>query len=105
MNVSDLMSEYESEFVACDEFARTAAERHDDAVLKIGRLNHGPNPVHCYVYLADEDVTLDPTLSQFDAYCGILQNDWFIGDDHPHVTEVAEAETVDEFDAALEAEA
>jgi hypothetical protein len=105
MNVSDLLSEYEAEFVACDEFARAAAERHEDAVLKIGRLDHGPNPIHCYVYLADEGVTLDPTLSQFDAYSPTLQNDWFVGDDHPSVTEVASAETVHEFDTALEGQA
>ena len=84
--------EWANEYIVCNEFAVAYKRVHENAVLKVGETTEGD--LHCYVYDPDTDRTLDATLSQFEIYGPQYQDDWWSGDDHPHVEEVAEYDDI-----------
>lgn len=70
---------------ACNVFAWNYVEAHDNAVVKVGETDKRgvQAQMHCYVYDADKDLTIDATLSQFDG----LEDAYWNGDEHPHCRE------------------
>lgn len=82
-------------FMVCNEFAVAYKRANENAVLKYGETANGD--LHAYVYDPDKDRTLDATLSQFEIYGPQYQDDWFVGDEHPHVDELAEFDDIVEF--------
>lgn len=65
----------------CNGFAWAYAADHNEAVVKVGEMENGRE--HCWVYDASLDLTIDPTLGQFD---GMAPGYWE-GDEHPHCLE------------------
>jgi len=101
MKLTEILSEYEDRFTVCGEFARTYHEENDNVVLKVG-LVEGQD-VHCYVYDKDLDVTIDATLEQFSAYNPAeYQNDFWMGDNHPHLEEMGESEDAEEYEEIVD---
>jgi hypothetical protein len=95
-NNEKTFDEWSDEYMVCNEFAVAYKRANPNAVIKYGEIDEGD--LHCYVYDPEKDRTLDPTLSQFSAYNpDKYQDDWFIGDKHPHVDEVAEFDDIVEF--------
>lgn len=74
--------DWATEYMVCTEFAAAYKRANPQAVIKYGAVDGNE---HCWVYDPDADRTLDATLGQF---LGLpLEDDWFIGDDHPHAEE------------------
>lgn len=97
------MQDFESwadDYMVCNEFAVAYKRDNPHAVLKVGKIDEGD--VHCYIYDPEIGKTIDPTLEQFRAYNGHkYQNDWFCGDQHPHVDETDEFDDIVEFVAEV----
>lgn len=88
--------DWATDFVVCNEFAVAYKRANENAVIKYGETAEGD--LHAYVYDPDKDETIDATLGQFEAYNPAeYQDDWFIGDDHPHVDELAAFDDIVEF--------
>lgn len=87
------MERWEAEYQVCNEFAVAYKEENPHAEICWG-FHEGNDDWHAYIYDPELDVTLDPTQSQFNAYnpCEYV-NDWYIGDNHPHVEEQGRVET------------
>ena len=81
-----------TEYMVCTEFAAAYKRENEDAVIKFGTVDGND---HCWVYDAAEDKTIDATLSQFLSLP--FDDDWFMGDEHPHAEEVEEFDNVEEF--------
>lgn len=95
MTQDKTFTEWASEFMVCNEFAVAYKRENENAVIKVGVTDDGDE--HCYVYDPDKDRTIDATLSQFEIYGPQYQDDWWIGDDHPHVEETGEFDDILEF--------
>ena len=81
-----------TEYMVCTEFAAAYKRENEDALIKFGTVDGND---HCWVYDAAEDKTIDATLSQFLSLP--FDDDWFMGDEHPHAEEVEEFDSVEEF--------
>ena len=75
----------------CNGFAWKYVENNPNAVVKVGETTTGGE--HCYVYDPALNLTIDPTLGQFDG----LEDGYWEGDEHPFIDEVWE--TWDDKDA------
>lgn len=78
----DELDDYITQADTCNGFAFWYAENHEDAVVKDAFVEGGD--AHCYVYDAERDVTIDPTLGQFS---GKPRAGAWDGDHHPYVAE------------------
>jgi len=82
--------------MVCNEFAVAYKRENAQAQIIHGKTERGDE--HTYIYDPEQDRTLDATLSQFAPYNAVkYQDDWWPGDDHPHVDEIARYDDILEF--------
>lgn len=62
----------------CNGFAWSYIKNNPNAVVKVGEMENGEE--HCWVYDPALNLTIDPTLGQFDD----LEDGYWEGVEHPH---------------------
>ena len=75
---------------ACNWFSWSYVSNNPNAVVRVGETTTGN--IHCFVYDPALNLTIDPTLSQFNG----LEDGYWEGDEHPHMAEVWETWESDE---------
>lgn len=71
----------------CNGFAFDYIESHENAVVKDALIEAPNESEHCFVFDADLNATIDPTLGQFD---GCPDGGVWEGDHHPYAAEFEE---------------
>lgn len=79
---------------SCNGFAWAYVKENPEAVVKVGEMEGGSE--HCWVFDPGLNLTIDPTLGQFDG----LEDGYWEGEEHPHCYE--EWETWDDKEAFAE---
>lgn len=95
------MSKRGDTYFSCDEFAIAYKEAHPEAHIKYGYVDYSDTTEygdatddHAWIYDPELDVTLDPTLEQFEVHHPRYQSNWWRGDDHPHAVEEGTCDSV-----------
>lgn len=83
---------WSEDYMVCTEFAAAYKRENENAVIKFGSVDGND---HCWVYDPDADKTIDATLSQFLSLP--FEDDWFVGDEHPHAEEIEEFHDLEAF--------